>query len=200
MRTQPNFAMNGSSVFDVELYLGLRESKNPYREAFFWRYRWVAKEAKGLDVLDIPCGMGWGTSLIRNAHSLIGVDISSAAISEANRLYGKRANFRVGDMRQLDFANSSFDLISCLEGIEHVSAETGQQFLAECARILRPNGLLFLSSPYCKTGQHSGNPYHLKEYRPDELKALVSQYFHVEKSLSRDVDAVTVLYVKCRRK
>lgn len=148
----------------------------------------------------MPCGMGWGTSLIRAARSRTGVDLSEEAVLEANHRYGALARFKSGDMGHLDFEEASFDVVSCLEGIEHVPIETARAFLYECSRVLRSQGILLLSSPYCRTKCHSGNPYHLKEYRPDEITALLSQQFTIEDTVSRDVDIMTVLYLRCRRK
>lgn len=174
--------------------------RSPYRKAFFWRYRWVSRHCVGKDVLDIPCGMGWGTSRIRGARTLVGVDLSRDAIEEATRRYGHVARFQWGNMAALDFGESSFDVVSCLEGIEHVSKEVGDRFLAECRRVLRPGGLLLLSSPYCRTMTHSGNPYHIHEYQPDEIRIAVSSNFEIEDVAMRDVDIMTVLYLRCRVK
>ncbi len=133
-----------------------------------WRYAWDNQHCQGKDVVDIPCGMGWGTSLIRGARSLKGIDISVEAIAEARGRYGAHAEFGVGDMSHVGVGDLSCDVVSCLEGIEHVPVDVGQKFLAEAHRILRPNGLMLLSSPYCRTKAHSGNPYHIHEYTPDE--------------------------------
>jgi 2-polyprenyl-3-methyl-5-hydroxy-6-metoxy-1,4-benzoquinol methylase len=174
--------------------------RNPYRAAFFWRYRWVSEHCGGKDVLDVPCGMGWGTSQIRGFRSLSGVDLSDEAIREANHRYGTWAHFQCGDMAKLDFADSSFDVVSCLEGIEHVPVEIGRRFLKESERILRRDGLLLLSSPYCRTMEHSGNPYHVHEYQPEEIEAMLCELFTIENVITRDVDIMTVLYIRCRRR
>lgn len=174
--------------------------QNPYKAAFHWRYEWVSSRCGGKDVLDVPCGMGWGTSLIRGARRLSGVDLSEEAIAEAQRRYGRLANFSIGDMGKLNFEESTFDLVSCLEGIEHVPVEVGHRFLNESNRVLRPGGILMLSSPYCRTMPHSGNPYHLHEYRPEEIRALVSERFEMEDVVTRDVDDLAVLYMVCRKR
>jgi 2-polyprenyl-3-methyl-5-hydroxy-6-metoxy-1,4-benzoquinol methylase len=137
----------------------IRVKRNPYRKAFMWRYKWVSKNCRNKEVLDVPCGMGWGTSLIRGAKSVVGVDINAEAISEAKQRYeGRVAEFKLGDLGNLEFPSSSFDVVSCLEGIEHVPVEIGEKFIQESKRVLRPEGVLLLSSPYCRTMAHSGNP------------------------------------------
>jgi len=45
----------------------------------------------------------------------------------------------------LPFLDASFDALVCLEGIEHFEDQTG--FLRECARVLRPGGRMFLTTP-----------------------------------------------------
>ena len=176
------------------------KSRSPYRAAFFWRYNWVNKYCVGLDVIDVPCGMGWGTSLISNARSLTGFDLSVDAISEAKKRYARFADFELGDMSKLNLPNDSVDIVSCLEGIEHVPFEVGQAFLSEASRVLRPGGMLLISSPYCRTMAHSGNPYHIHEYQPNEIKSMVTGSFSIEEIISRNVDIMTVLYMRCRVK
>ena len=173
--------------------------RSPYKAAFYWRYNWVNKYCKGVDVIDIPCGMGWGTSLISQAQSLTGFDLCADAIAEAQKRYGSKADFEVGDMCKLSRHDASVDVVCCLEGIEHVPRDVGRAFLAEAFRVLRPRGLLLLSSPYCRTKPHSGNPYHIHEYQPDEIQSLLSEFFSIEECVSRDVDIITVLYLKCRK-
>jgi 2-polyprenyl-3-methyl-5-hydroxy-6-metoxy-1,4-benzoquinol methylase len=175
-------------------------TRNPYAAAFRWRYKWISSYCRGKDVLDVPCGMGWGTSLIRGARRLVGVDISEEAITEAIRRYGTIAEFSTGDMGHLNFPDNTFDVVSCLEGIEHVPLEVGHRFLQEAERALRPGGRLLLSSPYCRTMPHSGNPHHVHEYRPEEIRAVVGERFVVEDVATRDVDNLTVLFMHCRKR
>ena len=177
----------------------LSRVKNPYRDEFIWRYSWANRYCRGMDVIDVPCGMGWGTSLIRDAKTLSGIDLNAEAVDEARNRYGGHAAFKVGDMSQLEFPDSSIDVVCCLEGIEHVPVEVGNLFLAEAFRVLRPAGRLLISSPYCTTLPHSGNPHHVHEYPPDEIIAAVSRYFLIEDMVSREVDIMTVFYMSCTR-
>ena len=174
--------------------------KSRYRQAFVWRYNWVNSHCAGKDVIDIPCGMGWGTSLIKGARSLRGFDLNAEAIAEATERYGAIADFYVGDMAKLELPDSSVDVVCCLEGIEHVPLAIGQTFLKEASRVLRSQGSLLISSPYCRTKQHSGNPYHLHEYQPDEIRRHLGEFFFVEASETHEVDIMAVLYLTCRKK
>jgi ubiquinone/menaquinone biosynthesis C-methylase UbiE len=161
--------------------------RNPYRQAFFARYEWVNQYSKDADVLDIPCGMGWGTSLIKHTKSLTGVDIDEASVEEAKQRYAKHATFQVGSMTGLDFPDETFDLVVCLEGIEHVSKEIAKSFVDESCRVLRPGGKLLVTSPHTQSGEHSGNPYHIHEYQTEELSAVLRQNYEVARPHSRSV-------------
>lgn len=174
--------------------------KNPYRLAFAWRYDWVNTVCRGKDVLDVPCGMGWGTSLIKGTRSLQGIDLNAESILEARKRYGSHAEFSVGDMAELKVLDLSLDVVCCLEGIEHVPKEVGRSFLKETQRVLRDGGLLMISSPYCRTQLHSGNPYHIYEYQPEEIQRLLAEFFVIEEIITRNVDIMTVLYIKCKKK
>jgi len=174
---------------------------SPYRKAFYWRYNWANKLCNGLDVLEIPCGMGWGSSLLTNAKSVLGIDISNIAIDVAKKKYKSyKLDFKVGSMEKLELENSSFDAVVCLEGIEHVSQEIGISFVKEAARVLRTNGRLLVSSPRHKTLEHSGNPYHIKEYKIEELIVLLADDFLIDSIIRKDVDDLNVYYLVCQKK
>lgn len=177
----------------------LQCERTPWRAEFDWRYKWAGKFCSGRDVLDIPCGMGWGTSLLPRCRSLLGMDISEEAIAEAQQRYRGRPEFRLGSMEKIDCADGSLDVVCCLEGIEHVSVDAGQMFLKEAHRVLREDGLLLISSPSCPNGQHSGNPHHVHEYRPDEIARLIGERFEIQEKVERPVSTTVVSYI-CARK
>lgn len=131
------------------------------------RYRLAAQLAAGRTVLDAGCGVGWGAALLLDAgaRSATGIDISSEAIADA-RAREPRASFAVGDLRALPLSDRRFDLITCFEAIEHV--EDPQRALDELARMLAPGGVLLVSSPNPRV-YPPGNPYHVREFAPEEL-------------------------------
>jgi ubiquinone/menaquinone biosynthesis C-methylase UbiE len=130
----------------------------------------------------------------------VGIDVSAEAIRDAQQRYGSSARFMVGSMTELGFPAASFDVVVCLEGIEHIARPAGETFVTECQRVLRSAGRLLVSSPYCRGQMHSGNPFHLHEYQPEELRELVGRFFEVEEARTRKVDRLTVLYLRCRKR
>ena len=140
------------------------------------RYAFCLPFVHGRDVLDVPCGTGWGSSLLSGYASLTGLDIDRDAIDYARTHYAG-IRFIEGSMCQLPFEDASFDTVVCLEGLEHVYLSDAQRFLHEAHRVLREHGILVVTTPLLNDGRHSSNPYHLYEFVAAELKSLLSRYF-----------------------
>ena len=111
------------------------------------RYFLARDLCRGLDVLDVAAGEGYGTALLAQvAHSVVGVDISAEAVAHAAEAYrGPNFRFLEGDARCLPLADASVDAVVSFETIEHLWEHN--QFLAEVRRVLRPGGWLIVSSP-----------------------------------------------------
>jgi SAM-dependent methyltransferase len=104
----------------------------------------------------------------------VGVDLSPLAVDAASHFESPSLRFQQGDVRALPFANDEFDAVVCFEVLEHVDQR--EQVLAELRRVMRPDGLLIISSP--NRGVYPpGNPHHLHEYRPEELRTALTQFF-----------------------
>jgi SAM-dependent methyltransferase len=143
------------------------------------RYLWAVGAVAGRDVLDLGCGNGYGCALIASvggAQRCVGVDVAEDAIAQARERYGadERLEFLRADAAALSLDDSSFDAVTCFETIEHVDDPAA--LVAEAARVLRPDGLFIVSSPN-RAQYPPGNPYHVKEFLPDELRALLSGSF-----------------------
>jgi hypothetical protein len=84
----------------------------------------------------------------------------------------------VGACEAAPLRDASFDLITSFETIEH--HDKHDEMLVEIKRMLKPNGILILSSPNKLTysdrpGYH--NPFHVKELYFDDLKTLLERHF-----------------------
>ncbi len=143
------------------------------------RYSWAAPLAAGRDVLDAGCGVGWGTVLLAEsgARTAVGMDIDQRALASARARADGKAEFVRGDLVALPFDDGTFDLVVCFEAIEHV--EQPLQVMDEIHRVLRPGGVVAVSSP--NRGVYpAGNPFHLHELTSDELRdGLQERFAHV---------------------
>lgn len=89
-----------------------------------------------LDVLDVPAGNGLVVDRLNElGHHAIGGDINDA----------RDGFFRVNMEEPFPFDDCTFDVVTCLEGIEHVL--DGYRLLSELVRILRPGGTVIISTP-----------------------------------------------------
>ena len=144
------------------------------------RYAEVCSCLQGKKVLDIACGEGYGSALLAEvAQSVVGVDISQEAIDHASTTYvQENLHFIQGSATKLEFADASFDAIVSFETIEHLAEQ--EQMIAELTRVLRPDGILIMSSPNRPIySEESGelNEFHVKELDLDEFNSLLSQHF-----------------------
>src|SRR5690349_123834 len=146
------------------------------------RYHFAAHWAAGREVLDVACGEGYGTALLaaRGAKRVTGVDLSAQAVAHARSTYGSvpHTEFVESSCTRMPFADASFDLVVSFETLEHIEAQ--REFVAEVARVLRPDGVFLLACPnkleYSDKRQFA-NEFHVKELYREELAALLSARF-----------------------
>jgi len=146
----------------------------------FWahveRYRFACSRARGKDVLDVACGEGYGSAALAKggARSVIGVDIAPEVVEHARLCY--QIDARVGSAESIPVESNSVDLVVSFETIEHV--EHPGQFLEECARVLRPGGVLIVSTPNLKISKNGPkNPFHCSEMDLQELQNILAKRF-----------------------
>ena len=145
------------------------------------RYALCKSLVRGLDVADVACGEGYGSAAMAAvARSVVGVDISPEAIACATQAYGylDNLNFVQGRADAIPLPDASVDVVVSFETIEH--HDRHEEMLAEIRRILRPSGVLVISSPDRRTYAQAAperNQFHVKELDLDELRALLERHF-----------------------
>lgn len=157
---------------------------------FLARYVFAFPFAHNKYVLDLACGAGYGSKLLKErgcAKQVDGVDVSSDIIEYAkNNFSADGINFYLGNIS--DFGtNNTYDLITCFETIEHVNAH--EHALKNLYRILKPGGVLLIStpnrlitSPYTIPGHKPEGSFHAREWTVDELLTeVVSAGFDAKK-------------------
>lgn len=153
------------------------------------RYQFASRFVEGKSVLDIACGVGYGSNLLSQAGALSvdGVDINEGVIAHAKDSYtSETTHFRCGDI--YTFCGSScYDVIVSFETIEHV--DDYNKALANLFRLLCDNGRLIISSPNRRITSPRArsmddkprNTHHVREFTVEELKsALIAHGFEVK--------------------
>jgi SAM-dependent methyltransferase len=139
-------------------------------------YHYAAGCVRDRDVLDAGCGEGFGTQMLAaTARSVLGVDHSSNAIEACRRMW-KQPNlrFQLLDLRRLGRLDETFDVVLNFQVLEHIADEPA--FLEALRAKVKPDGRLLLTTPN-RLKSFSENPFHLREYAPDELMKLLRSAF-----------------------
>ncbi|MCG7864871.1 MAG: bifunctional 3-demethylubiquinol 3-O-methyltransferase/2-polyprenyl-6-hydroxyphenol methylase [gamma proteobacterium symbiont of Stewartia floridana] len=104
---------------------------------------------EGKEVLDVGCGGGiLSESLAASGAKVTGIDMGEAPLQVA-RLHllesGLEVNYeRIPVERLAEERPASFDLVTCMEMLEHVPDPAS--VVAACAKLVRPGGQLFFST------------------------------------------------------
>lgn len=136
---------------------------------------------KDKEVLDIASGEGYGSSILATrAKNVIGVDIDAISVQHASEAYSFNSNlsYKVGSADSIPLPDASLDVVVSFETIEHHDKHA--EMLTEIKRILRPGGLLIISSPnrpIYSEAQNFKNPFHVKELDFEEFDTLLKSYF-----------------------
>jgi len=94
----------------------------------------------GKHVLDIGCGAGHSTALIKaSGASVIGVDAAQGLVDYANKTFAG-VDFRVGGMEDMAFGDDEFDVVFAANAVQYAAdLETA---LRELKRVCKPGGLV----------------------------------------------------------
>ncbi|MES2124145.1 MAG: class I SAM-dependent methyltransferase [Gemmatimonadota bacterium] len=127
------------------------------------RYRFAVEHIPAGVVLDLACGVGYGSAMLANSPAIsmvVAGDISRAALAHAKAVYSHpRVKLCCGSYAD-SFRPRSFDAIVSLETIEHVPDPA--KLVGQFARLLRPGGRLIASVPV--TPSVDANPHHLTDF------------------------------------
>jgi hypothetical protein len=160
-------------------------------------YEWIAARVRGLRVIDMACGEGYGSDLLAGAAaSVIGVDANPQAHEHA-RLRYQRSNLSfVRDL--VESFRAPADAVVFLQTIEHLQdpgsvldhfrslladgqdpddpagRDGGRDRARACAVYLSTPNVLTLAP---KGAPRSDNPWHVHEYRAEEFQRLCSEHF-----------------------
>jgi 2-polyprenyl-3-methyl-5-hydroxy-6-metoxy-1,4-benzoquinol methylase len=144
-------------------------------------YEWIAARAHGRRVVDLACGEGYGSAVLaRTAASVVGVDANPEAHEHARLKY---AGVRF-ERNMIELWTGDVDCVVFLQTIEHV--QDPDAVLRHIRELIGPQGVAYVSTPNVLTlapkgAERSGNPWHVREYRPEEFAALCGAHFaHVE--------------------
>jgi SAM-dependent methyltransferase len=131
-------------------------------------------------VIEAGSGEGYGLDILRAAGitTVLALDYDAGAVAHAHQRYPQAAVARAG-LSALPLASGCAGAVVSFQVIEHLW--TPWEFLAECARVLVPGGLLAVTTPNRLTfspglgrGEKPPNPFHIKEFDAAELHETIA--------------------------
>jgi len=149
------------------------ERVHPYIPFTAWNTLWRNLDKRGQTILDLGCGGGAPMRFInRHKHFYcVGLDIYRPWLSDA-KSHERHSDYVMCDIRKLPIEEKSFDIVLCLEALEHLTKEEGRQLLKDMETIARRQ--VIITTPVGKFPQHpalNDNPYeeHTSSWRPVEF-------------------------------
>jgi len=165
-------------------------------------------KTNALDVLDYGCGHGVGTMVLKHdGWQVIGVDSDRDAIRFAKDVFGHLCKYEL-DNWLCDAARftpeAKFDLVTCIEVIEHVRSP--KRLVLLLARAMKADGFAVIStlnhnSQYRKNDAHVGK-FHVADFR-EVLQTAFRSVNIVEYTLNNSLDdesTITPVVAVCQGK
>jgi ubiquinone/menaquinone biosynthesis C-methylase UbiE len=150
-----------AKIYNKEYYLtvcpGFEEFKESSGKKLHLRVEKLLNQlriSKDMRVLDVGCGRGdIALYLGKNLNEVFGIDYSKEAIGIANSIKNnfsksmqKKVHFMVMNIKKLSFPDNYFDVVICIDVLEHLYKEEAEYALREMKRVLKKNGILFLQT------------------------------------------------------
>lgn len=154
-------------------------------------YEFARARIHGARVLDFGSGSGYGAaSLVGEAAMVVGVD---RVVPDARNR--GRAHFLRADLRSSPLAEGVFDLALSFQVIEHL--EDPGDTLDAIARALTAQGTALITTPNLLISDGE-NPFHVHEYRADELAELLGTRFSEVEMLGVGAEGAVAEYYEAR--
>ncbi|MDJ0850585.1 MAG: class I SAM-dependent methyltransferase [Myxococcota bacterium] len=121
-------------------------------------------------VLDLGCGSGYGAASLGRQHPrVVGLDRA-----RPDAIHRGPVTYVRADLRHVPLARRAFDLVISFQVIEHLQDPT--PYLEAIAGAVAPGGLALVTTPNVLMSD-GVNPYHVHEYRADELGDRLREHF-----------------------
>jgi len=149
-----------------------------------YRYKFAKKFCEGR-VLDIACGVGYGSEIILDKNpkvvEYVGIDNCEKTIDYAIKHYGfPKTSYFVNDAlnENLHDAHGIFDTIISFETIEHFKED--HRFIQNLYNLLKPDGTLIISTPFGRgKDKPCSNPFHVYQYTEDEFIEILKPFKYI---------------------
>lgn len=108
-------------------------------------------DIKNSRILDVGCGYGQFIyhALKKEVKRISGIEVSENDLATARKyIRSNKFDSKVGSAIAIPYNESTFDTVVAWEVLEHIPYQTEPQFFKEVYRVLKVNGVFYLSTPY----------------------------------------------------
>ncbi|HSI78737.1 MAG TPA: class I SAM-dependent methyltransferase [Lunatimonas sp.] len=172
-------------------------SDNPIHQRLLKAYLAAKPMVKG-DLLEVGCGEGRGIEILASQiDSYLGLDKIPEVIG---MLSGKFPDysFQTAHIPPLsEIPSDTYDTVVSFQVIEHIDDD--RLFLQELHRVLKPGGQAIISTPNINFSL-SRNPWHVREYTPEQLRSLCEPIFSTTITKGISGNAKVMAYHEANRK
>ena len=147
--------------------------------------------SRPVSVLDFGCGPGFLLEHFLNIGTTsFGFDFSDGTVAKVNQKFASRSNWKgaiSATALPTAYDDTSFGLITCVETLEHLLDEMIPPTLRELHRLLEPEGILFITTPFAEDLQKSSiycpfcdhefhKVQHVRSFDSETMSELLSQH------------------------
>lgn len=154
-------------------------SNNVTYQRCLYAYEHAKQYILGKKVLDVGCGLAYGTTSMSNyALDITGIDYDRDTIEINKNKHKQHSNihFQLNEVPPITQPDEFFDVVTVFQFIEHIHDR--KSLLREAQRVLKKGGILLLTTPNIKKSL-ARNPFHVHEYTFDEMRKELSDIFTV---------------------
>jgi 2-polyprenyl-3-methyl-5-hydroxy-6-metoxy-1,4-benzoquinol methylase len=148
-----------------------------FNPALVARYGLILSRATGERALDVGAGDGYLTArLAERCGRVTGLECEPAGVAAATEMLAAipNASVKYGSAYEIPSESDSYDVITMADVIEHLA--NPEAAIAEMARVAAPASVTYITTPQWRADR-TWDARHVKEYTPDEFKALVGRGF-----------------------
>lgn len=150
-------------------------SDNPIHQRLLYAYVQAAAHYTSGELLEVGCGVGRGIDLLsEKATTYTAIDKNDEVLAALQLEYPCHTFIKANVPPLSEIEDNSFDTVVSFQVIEHIKEDN--LFLKELYKVVRPGGKVIITTPN-KLKSFTRNPWHVREYRPAEMKTIMEKHF-----------------------
>jgi|ERR687898_128654 ubiquinone/menaquinone biosynthesis C-methylase UbiE len=136
------------------------------------------RKRSSLKMLDVGCGEGsYVRDAIEEGIDAYGIDISTHALENALAEVKDRTSY--GSITKIPFGDEEFDVMTAFDVIEHIHPKDTSKMVQEIRRVLKPNGIIIITTPNSNFGGWVYDLTHIN-VRPPRFWKLIFKEHNLE--------------------